>query len=186
MTELIRNPLILDRVADEVAEAFNDDMMMMNESVLTESRYLQACIKESLRLHSPGTLSVPHRAIERCEIGNYVIPKDSIVLVNVGAVGLDPDTWKDADMFNPDRFLESKIDFRGSHFEFIPFSSGRRMCPGYNVALKNMQIIVASLVHYFNWNLPDGMDVSAIDRSEKFDGLLKMEKPLHLIPMCKT
>lgn len=93
-----------------------------------------ACIKETLRIHISGPFLIPHRAIETCKIGNYVIPKDSMVLVNTWATGQEPDSWKDADVFNPDRFLGSKIDFRGTHFDFIPFSAGRRMCPGINVA----------------------------------------------------
>lgn len=187
MADLIKNPRILRRVQDEVAEAFDDDMMVKSESILTESRYLRACIKETLRVHNPGPLLLPHRAIEASKIDNYVIPEDSIVLVNASAIRLETGRWDDADVFNPDRFVDSKIDFRGSthDFEFIPFGAGRRMCPGFNMGGKNIQIVVASLVHCFEWSLPDGMDLDTIDMAEKFEGLLKKEKPLRLIPKSR-
>ncbi|KAL8049711.1 hypothetical protein ABFX02_06G037100 [Erythranthe guttata] len=186
MVELIKNPHILRRVRDEIASAFEgDDHTLIDESVLSDSHYFQACIKETLRLHIPGPLLMPRRAIETCKIDDYVIPKDSVVLVNAWAISMDPDTWKDATSFNPDRFLESKIDFRGNHFEYIPFGSGRRMCPGFNLALKDIQIVVASLVHYFDWSLPNGMDPTQIDMADKFGTVLKKETPLLLIPSLK-
>ncbi|KAL7146376.1 hypothetical protein ABFS83_06G036700 [Erythranthe nasuta] len=184
MVELIKNRHVLHRLESEVAKAFEfgDEI---DESVLSESQYFQACIKETLRLHIPGPFLMPHRAIETCTIDDYIIPKDSMVLVNAWAISMDPDTWKDATSFNPDRFLESNIDFRGNHFKFIPFSAGRRMCPGFNLALKNIQIVVASLVHYFDWSLPDLMDPTRIDTGEKFGTALKKETPFQLIPTLK-
>ncbi|KAL7107168.1 hypothetical protein ACP275_06G037300 [Erythranthe tilingii] len=159
MVELIKNRHVLHRLEGEVAKAFEfgDEI---DESILSESQYFQACIKETLRLHIPGPFLMPHRS-------------DSMVLVNAWAISMDPDTWKDATIFNPDR---------GNHFEFIPFSAGRRMCPGFNLALKNIQIVVASLVHYFDWSLPDEMDPTRIDMAEKFGTALKKETPLQLIP----
>ncbi|EYU33145.1 hypothetical protein MIMGU_mgv1a024173mg, partial [Erythranthe guttata] len=183
MAELIKNPDILRRVVEEVAKAFEGDMLI-DEAVLTESKYLQACIKETLRFHMPGPFLVPHRAIEKCKIHDYVIPKDSVVLVNTWDISLDPEYWKDASSFNPDRFLtgDSKIDFRGAHFEYTPFGAGRRMCPGFNLAFKSIQIVVASLVHYFDWSLPNGMDPTRIDTDSVFGTVLKKKKPLLLIP----
>lgn len=185
MVELMRHPHVLHKVHDEIAKAFEGDTLI-NETVLSESHYFQACIKETLRFHTPGPFLVPHRAIETCKIDNYVIPKDCMVLVNAWAISLEPNNWKNATSFNPDRFLHSKIDFRSTdNFEFIPFSAGRRMCPGWNVGLKNIQLLVASLVHYFHWSLPDGINPTKIDASDIYGTTLKKEKPLCLIPRLR-
>ncbi|KAL8557625.1 hypothetical protein ACS0TY_004904 [Phlomoides rotata] len=182
MVELIRHPQILDRVRDEVAKVFEGNTQI-NESILTESHYLQACIKETLRIHIPGPFLVPHRAIQTCKIDNYVIPKDCVVLVNAWAINMEPNRWKDPTIFNPDRFINSKIDFRSTDdFEFIAFGAGRRMCPGLNLGIKNVQMLVTSLVHHFDWSLSDGSDPINIDTNDKFGTVLRKEKPLCLIP----
>lgn len=182
MVELIRNPEMMRRVVDEIEGAFEGDMVI-KESVLSESEYLQACIKETLRLHIPGPLLVPHRAIETCKIEKYAIPKDSMVVVNGWAISMDPESWKDPERFDPDRFVrDPNIDFRGTHFEYIPFGAGRRMCPGFNLAFKNVQIVVASLLHYFDWTLPGAADPAQMDTADRFGTVLKKETPLLLIP----
>ncbi|KAL8544484.1 hypothetical protein ACS0TY_004881 [Phlomoides rotata] len=185
MVELIRHPQILHRVRDEIAMAFEGGTRI-NESILTESHYLQACIKETLRIHIPGPFLVPHRAIETCKIDSYVIPKDCIVLVNAWAINMEPSSWKDATIFNPDRFINSKINFKSTDdFNFLSFSAGSRMCPGHNFGIKNIQLLVGSLVHHFEWSLSDGSDPINIDTNDKFGTVLKKEKPLHLIPCVR-
>ncbi|KAK6155763.1 hypothetical protein DH2020_010011 [Rehmannia glutinosa] len=182
MAELIKNKEILHQVRNEIANKAIIEGNKLNESLLSECQYFQSCIKETLRLHIPGPFAVPHRATETCKINNYTIPKDSIVLVNGWAIQMDPNNWEDPTSFKPERFLNSTIDSRGAHFEYIPFSAGSRMCPGQNVALKGVQLVVASLVHYFDWSLPNGKDPSKLDLSDKFGTTLKKDKPLYLIP----
>ncbi|KAK4479997.1 hypothetical protein RD792_013054 [Penstemon davidsonii] len=105
-----------------------------------------------------------------------------MILVNAWAIQVDPNNWKEAVVFKPERFLDSKIDFRGTHFEFIPFSAGQRMCPGFNMGFRNIQLVVACLVHYFDWSLPNGLAPNKLDTNDKFVTTLKREKPLCLIP----
>ncbi|KAK6155761.1 hypothetical protein DH2020_010009 [Rehmannia glutinosa] len=183
MAELIKNQEILYQVRKEIANKAIIEGNKLNESLLSECQFFQACIKETLRLHIPGPFAVPHRATETCVVNNYTIPKDSIVLVNGWAIQTDPNNWgEDATSFKPERFLNSIIDSKGTHFEYIPFSAGSRMCPGQNVALKGVQLVVASLLHYFDWSLPNGKDPSKLDLSDRFGTTLKKDKPLHLIP----
>ncbi|KAK6135307.1 hypothetical protein DH2020_030949 [Rehmannia glutinosa] len=146
---------------------------------------LTACIKETLRLHIPGPFSLPRQATETCKVNNFTIPKDSIVLVNAWAIQTDPNIWEDGTSFKPERFINSKIDFKGAHFDFIPFGAGQRMCPGSNAAIKGVQLVVASLVHYFDWSLPNGEDFSKLDLSDRFGTTLKKDKPLCLVPRVR-
>ncbi|KAK6153493.1 hypothetical protein DH2020_013132 [Rehmannia glutinosa] len=179
IVELMRNQEMLTKVRDEIAQAIEGDEL--NETLLSQCHYFQACIKETLRLHVPAPMLVPHRAIETCKVNNYVIPKDSMVLVNAWAIAQDPNYWEDASSFKPERFLDSKIGYRGTHFEYLPFGTGLRMCPGSAVAFKNIQMLVGSLLHYFDWSLPNGADPTTIDTNEKYFTTLKKEKPLLLI-----
>ncbi|KAI8548070.1 hypothetical protein RHMOL_Rhmol07G0243900 [Rhododendron molle] len=60
----------------------------------------------------------------------YHIRKETQILVNVWAIGRDPKIWETPLESRPERFLEPNIvDYKGHHFEFIPFGSGRRTCP---------------------------------------------------------
>ncbi|KAL0341079.1 UNVERIFIED_CONTAM: Corytuberine synthase [Sesamum radiatum] len=185
MAELIKNQDIFLRLREEIGQAIKPNSTTLDESILSRCEYFQACINETLRLHIPGPFLVPHQALENCNLNNYLIPKDSIVLVNAWAIHLDPNNWEDAASFKPDRFLDSKIDFLGSCFEFIPFSSGRRMCPGFHMGFRNILLVVASLVYYFDWSLPGGEDLRNLDMTDKFCTTLKREKPLYLVPRLR-
>ncbi|KAH6765077.1 hypothetical protein C2S52_014108 [Perilla frutescens var. hirtella] len=180
IVELMRNQELLSRVHQEIAETVEGDEL--NESLLSECHYFQACIKETLRLHVPAPMLVPHRAIQSCKLNNYIIPKDSMMLVNAWAIARNPEYWEDATTFKPERFFDSNIGYRGANFEYLPFGTGLRMCPGSTVAFKNIQMLVGSLLHYFDWSLPNGEDLTKIDMSEKYVTTLKREKPLLLIP----
>lgn len=92
MAELIKNPESMEKVVEELEGiVLNQDSV--KESNLLKLSYLQACIKETLRLHPPAPLLLPHRASETCQVMNYRIPKDAQVLVNVWAIGRDPSIW---------------------------------------------------------------------------------------------
>ncbi|KAL7249124.1 hypothetical protein ACSBR1_011317 [Camellia fascicularis] len=88
---------------------------------------------ETLRLHPSAPLLVPRESSEQCTINGYDIPAKTKVIVNAWAIGQDPKYWNEAEKFDPERFLDSEIDFKGRDFEFIPFGAGRRICPGYRL-----------------------------------------------------
>ncbi|MQL41643.1 cytochrome P450, partial [Escherichia coli] len=100
------------------------------------------------------------------KINGYDIPAKSKVLINVWAIGRDPKCWTEAESFHPERFLNSSLDFKGSDYEFIPFGSGRRMCPGITFATPNMELPLAQLLYHFDWKLPNGMKSEELDMIE--------------------
>ncbi|KAL6348781.1 hypothetical protein AAG906_033437 [Vitis piasezkii] len=180
MAELIRSPESLKKIREELTTEINQNML--KDSDLRKLPYLQACLKETLRLHPPGPFLLPHRAVESCKVMSYTIPKDAQVLVNAWAIGRDPMSWEDPLVFKPERFLNSTVDFQGNNFEFIPFSSGRRICPGLPMAVKLIPLVLASWIHFFDWSLPNGGDPKDIDMSEKYSANIRKEQPLLLIP----
>ncbi|KAM3687182.1 hypothetical protein ACB098_10G060900 [Castanea mollissima] len=183
MAELIKNLESMKKVREELAREIKQDVI--KEFHLPQLNYLQASVKETLRLHPPAPLLLPHRAIESYQVTSYTIPKDSQVLVNVWAIGRDPLYWEDPLVFKPERFLNSALDFKGNDFEFLPFSAGRRICPGLPMAAKVVPLVLASLIHFFDWSLPHGYDPEKLDMSEKFGVTLKKEQPLYLIPKVR-
>ncbi|KAJ6712420.1 CYTOCHROME P450 FAMILY 76 SUBFAMILY C POLYPEPTIDE 5-RELATED [Salix purpurea] len=186
MAELIKNPRCLQKVQEEIAGVINMNRDTgFKESHLPQLPYLQACIKETLRLHPPGPFLLPHRAIDSCQVMNYTIPKNTQVLVNYWAIGRDPKSWEEPVVFNPERFLSSNLDFKGNDFEFIPFGSGRRICPGLPMAAKHVALIIAYLIIFFDWSLPCGKNPVDLDMSESYGLTLRKEQPLLLVPTSK-
>ncbi|KAK4365322.1 hypothetical protein RND71_016680 [Anisodus tanguticus] len=127
MAELIKNVESMKKVQDELETKLSESDYP-KESQLLQMSYVQACVKETLRLHPPAPLLLPHHAIETCQVINYTIPKDAQILVNVWAIGRDPLIWEEPEMFRPQRFLSSGMDFKGNDFEFLPSGTGRRIC----------------------------------------------------------
>ncbi|KAJ8752960.1 hypothetical protein K2173_008695 [Erythroxylum novogranatense] len=183
MAELIKNKQVMKRVRQELEEEqINGNAL--KESQISQLPYLSACVKETLRLHPPAPLLLPHRAIEDCKVMNYEIPRDTQLFVNVWAIGRDPHAWgEDPLSFRPERFLGSTdLDFKGQNYEFLPFGAGRRICPGLPMAAKQVQLILACMIRSFDWSLPNGEDHSKLDMSEKFGVTLQKEQPLLLVP----
>ncbi|KAF8380318.1 hypothetical protein HHK36_027800 [Tetracentron sinense] len=125
------------------------------------------------------------RICATCQVMNYTIPKDSQVIVNVWAMGRDPAIWEDPLTFKPERFLNSDLDFKGNDFEFVPFGGGRRICPGLPMAVRQIHLTLASLIHKFEWSLPHNMQPNQLDMNEKFGLTLQKEHPLLLIPKLR-
>jgi len=165
MTELVRNPEVLKKLQEEVRGIVNRDSMI-NEEDLSKMSYLKAVIKEILRLHPPAPLLVPRESMQACQIQGYEIPVHARVIVNAWALGRDPDSWEAPEEFRPERFLGSNIDFKGHDFQFIPFGAGRRFCPGMQFAVSNLELAIANLVHLFDWELPEGMQIEDLDMTE--------------------
>nr|GMD80209.1 cytochrome P450 CYP82D47-like [Ipomoea batatas] len=163
---LLDNNNVLDKIRAEI-EIHVGRERHVNQSDLSNLTYLQAVIKETLRLYPIGPLLLPHESIDDCMVNGYCIPKGTPVLVNISKAHRDPDFWSDPDVFRPERFMSEnkKIDVRGNHFELIPFGSGRRMCPGISLALRVLELALANFIHSFDFkrisNEPIDMTESA-------------------------
>ncbi|KAF9616459.1 hypothetical protein IFM89_029756 [Coptis chinensis] len=166
----------------ELKEKINKDAPI-EESDIARLPYLQAIVKETMRLHPPAPLLVPHKAECDVDICGFTVPRHAQVLVNAWAISRDPEMWINPTMFFPDRFSGSTIDFKGRDFEFIPFGAGRRICPGLPLAFRMVHLMLASLLHSFGWELEDGVKPKDIDMEEKFGLTLQKAKPLYAIPI---
>ncbi|XP_015166757.1 probable (S)-N-methylcoclaurine 3'-hydroxylase isozyme 2 [Solanum tuberosum] len=98
-------------------------------------------------------------------------------------LGVTQTVWEDALSLKPEQFLDSNEDFRGQDFGIIPFGAGRTICPGLGFARQEIHLILTSLIHYFEWSVPNGKDPMQLDMEDKFGVTLHKEKPLLIVPM---
>lgn len=157
MSELIRHPLVMKRLQEEISNVVLHGEFV-EESHLSKLAYLDMVVKEGMRLHPAAPLLVHHESMEDIVIDGYHIQKQSRIIVNIWGIGRDPKIWSEnVEEFLPERFIGSGIDLRGNNFQLLPFGSGRRICPGMHLGLINVKLVVAQLVHSFDWELPFGI-----------------------------
>lgn len=147
---LLRNPLVLKKVKEELKIQIGEKRFI-NESDINKLIYLQAIVKETLRLYPPGPLSAPREFTEDCNLGGYHIKKGTRLITNLWKIHTDPSIWPNPLEFKPERFLTTHkdIDVKGQDFELLPFGSGRRICPGISFGLHMIYLILANFLHSF-------------------------------------
>ncbi|XP_037436043.1 trimethyltridecatetraene synthase-like [Triticum dicoccoides] len=182
MSELLRRPDVAAAATDELDRVVGRGRWV-EERDLAHLPYIDAVVKETLRLHPVGPLLVPHMARENTLVAGYDVPAGTRLLVNVWAIARDPTSWPDRpDEFRPERFAGSAVDVRGQHFELLPFGAGRRMCPAYGLALKVIGTGLANLLHGFAWRLPDGVSPEDVSMEELFGLSTRKKVPLIAVP----
>ncbi|CAN1234301.1 Flavonoid 3'-monooxygenase [Linum perenne] len=188
VAELIRHPKILAQLQAELDTVVGRDRLV-GELDIPNLPYLNAVVKEIFRLHPPTPLSLPRMAGQSCEINGYHIPKGATLLVNVWAIGRDPEVWSDPLRFDPGRFLpggeKPGVGVKGSDFELIPFGAGRRICSGMSLGLRTVQLMTAVLAHGFDWELGDGVAVEKLNMDEVFGISLQRAVPLVVHPKAR-
>ncbi|KAL6317976.1 hypothetical protein AAG906_031027 [Vitis piasezkii] len=122
---------------------------LVNEQDISKLVYLQAIVKETLRLYPPAALGGPRQFTEDCTLGGYHVSKGTRLILNLSKIQKDPRIWMSPTEFQPERFLTTHkdLDPRGKHFEFIPFGAGRRACPGIAFALQMLHLTLANFLH---------------------------------------
>jgi len=181
MSELIRNPIIMKKVQEEVRRVVGHKANV-EESDVNKMHYLKCVIKETLRVHPSGPLMAPRVTRSGVKLKGYDIPTKTTVYINTWAMQRDPKFWKSPEEFIPERFENSEVDFKGQeNFPFIPFGFGRRGCPGVSFAITSVEYMLASLLYWFDWKLPE-TSTQNIDMNERFGLVVSKKVPLHLKP----
>ncbi|NP_001289203.1 beta-amyrin 24-hydroxylase-like [Cicer arietinum] len=186
LAELIRNPQVFKKAREEIDSVVGKERLV-KESDIPNLPYLQAVVKETLRLHPPTPIFA-REAIRSCQVDGYDIPEHSKIFINAWAIGRDPNYWDNPLVYDPERFLlsddpsKSKIDVRGQYYQLLPFGSGRRSCPGASLALLVIQATLASLVQCYDWVVNDGKS-NEIDMSEVGRVTVFLAKPLKCKPV---
>lgn len=187
LAELMRRPHLMRKLQAEVRSAVPQGREIINEVDLSNMAYLSAVIKETLRLHPLAPLLAPHHTMDDCNIDGYMVPAGTRVFVNVWAIGRDSKTWENAEEYVPERFIDdAHVNFKGNDFQFLPFGAGRRICPGINLAIANVELMLANLMYHFDWELPLGVESKDIDMTEIFGLTVRRKEKLLLIPKLRV
>ncbi|XP_065879869.1 cytochrome P450 77A1-like [Euphorbia lathyris] len=177
--ELVLNQDIQEKLYGEIVETVGKKGLI-NEDDVDKMPYLNAVVKESLRLHSPAHFTLSHAATEETELGGYKIPTNVNVEFYIEWMTEDPDLWKDPEVFRPERFLDGDgvdVDMTGTKgkVKMLPFGAGRRTCPGLALGLLHVNLMLARMVQAFKW-VPDPRFPP--DPREIFSFTVVMKNPL--------
>jgi cytochrome P450 len=188
MTELVRSPAAMAKAQAEVREAFKGKSTITEDDIdRAELSYLKLVIKETLRMHSHLPFLIPRRCRKTCRVMGYDIPEGTTVLINIWAICRDPKYWDDdPEEFKPERFKNKSMEYKGTNYEYLPFGSGRRMCPGSNLGLANINLALVSLLYHFDWKLRDGVEPKDVDVREAVGIIANKRTSLVLRPVTRV
>ncbi|CAN1233762.1 Cytochrome P450 CYP82J17 [Linum perenne] len=172
LSNLLNHKQVLKLAQQEIDDKVGTDRWV-DDSDIENLAYLGAVIKETLRMYPPGPLSVPREASEDITIKGYHVPKGTRFFANFWKLHRDPKVWSNPDEYKPERFLTV-----GQQFEYLPFGSGRRGCPGINFGMQVTKLTLARLLQGFDWDTPEGKPV---DMTEGMGIALPKANPLEVV-----
>ncbi|XP_012831740.1 PREDICTED: cytochrome P450 81E8-like [Erythranthe guttata] len=178
---LLDNPETLKKAQSEIDARVGFDRLI-TETDVAALPYLRHVVLETLRLHPPVSILMPHRSSAECTVGGFRIPANTILLVNIWDIHHNPEIWPDPEEFRPERF-EGFDGKKELGFRFFPFGSGRRACPGENLGISNIGLGLGSLIQCFDWEKIGEIDMSegAGTTTPKVQPLTARCKPRHFL-----
>ncbi|KAI3776485.1 hypothetical protein L1987_46270 [Smallanthus sonchifolius] len=157
ISELINHPNIMKKAVEEIDHVVGKKKLLL-ESDIPNLLYLQAIFKEMLHLHP------------------------SLPFINMWALS---SYWESPLEFRPERFQKKQLDVRGQHFEFLPFGSGRRMCPGTSLDLKMVHATLGAMIQCFEWKAGEDGNLTSVDMNEGIGFNLPRANPLVCVPVAR-
>uniref|UniRef100_H0VG30 Cytochrome P450 family 24 subfamily A member 1 n=1 Tax=Cavia porcellus TaxID=10141 RepID=H0VG30_CAVPO len=155
---LSRNPQVQQKLLEEIQSVLPENQMPQAED-LKKMPYLKACLKESMRL----TPSVPFttRTLDKATVlGEYALPKGTVLMLNTYVLGSDEDNFEDSGQFRPERWLQTKKKI--NPFAHLPFGIGKRMCIGRRLAELQLHLAVCWVVRRYNIVATDNQPVEML------------------------
>ncbi|KAI8712522.1 hypothetical protein NCS52_01350600 [Fusarium sp. LHS14.1] len=167
--QLIRTPRAMTLLREEVDAALEPDEVIAPYDKVKHLPYLRACLDESLRLFPLTTHGLPRKTPpDGLNVMGHYVPGNTTVSISALVAHRDESVFHDADQYIPERFLGEK----GKELQssFIAFSAGSRGCIGRNISYLEQTVLIASLVHRYEFELPRGFE---LQREETMNHLLK-------------
>ncbi|KAI1278131.1 Cytochrome P450 2J2 [Halotydeus destructor] len=123
-------------------------------------------------------INLPHIASRDTDICGYTIPKGYHIYVNFFAIHNDPNYWDEPETFKVERFLTPEGNKLVKHEAFMPFSTGRRSCPGEPLAQVELFVYLVMTLQRYKIQPPDGVELSL---QGDIAGFAWVPKNLHLV-----
>ncbi|KAG2320356.1 hypothetical protein Bca52824_013569 [Brassica carinata] len=181
MAEVIKQPRVMRKIQEELDNVVGS-YRMVNESDLVHLNYLRCVVRETFRMHPAGPFLIPHESVRPTTINGYYIPAKTRVFINTHGLGRNTSIWTtDIDEFRPERHLpvdgSGRVEIsHGPDYKILPFSAGKRKCPGAPLGVTMMLMALARLFHCFDWATPEN-----IDTVEVYGMTMPKAKPLWAI-----
>ncbi|KAK4364176.1 hypothetical protein RND71_015534 [Anisodus tanguticus] len=182
MAEVIKHPRVLKKIQEELDIVVGSDRMV-TESDLIHLKYLRCVVRETFRMHPAGPFLIPHESTSDTHINGYYIPAKTRVFINTHGLGRNTKIWDNIDEFRPERHLPNDDITRveishGLDFKILPFSAGKRKCPGAPLGVKLVLMALARLFHCYDWSPPDGVRPEDIETNEVYGMTMPKAEPL--------
>ncbi|XP_043929996.1 cytochrome P450 2D15-like [Protopterus annectens] len=169
-------PDIQRKVHEEIDSVLGKEKKPTSEDRINMP-YTDAVIHETLRYGNIAPTSLPHRAFRDTEVLGYFIPKGTTVFVNLSSALFDETIWEKPYEFIPEHFLSTDGQVI-KHEAFIPFSMGRRICLGEQLAKTELFIFFTSLMQCFKIKLPEG------EPAPSLEGVVALTRSPHPYKIC--
>ncbi|VUC20276.1 unnamed protein product [Clonostachys rosea] len=167
---LLKHPQHLETLRKELDGVLEPHEVIAPYDKVKDLPFLRAVIDESLRVIPPTSAGLPRRTPkEGASILGEWIPGDTSVNMTIYAAHRDPEIFPVPEVFNPHRWMDPD-DRRRMEPNFIPFSTGSRGCLGRNISYLEQIMLLASLVHRYEFALPSPSFV--VPRFEAFNMVL--------------
>ncbi|XP_038659047.1 1,25-dihydroxyvitamin D(3) 24-hydroxylase, mitochondrial isoform X1 [Scyliorhinus canicula] len=139
---LSRNPKAQDKLNEEIRHVLSKDQAPTADDI-KKMPYLKACLKESMRI-TPSVPFTSRTLDEETVLGDYLLPKGTILMINSHVLGWNEDYFDEGMQFKPERWLQDKHTI--NPFAHVPFGVGKRMCIGRRLAELQLQLALCWLV----------------------------------------
>ncbi|XP_034490349.1 cytochrome P450 306a1 [Drosophila innubila] len=148
-------------------QRLQDELQQLSElptlSELDSIVYLRACLSEVQRIRSVVPLGIPHGVERDITVGDYFLERGSMILILQWAIHMNPEVWPEPEQFRPERFINANGEYTVPA-QFIPFQTGKRMCPGDELARMMLTLFTGRILRRFHVQL-----------STKEDGQVSMD-----------
>lgn len=163
--ELLRNPEVMERVVAEVDEVAARGGGEVTYHDLRGVPWLEAAIKETLRLHPPLILLL-RKAMVDVEVGGHRIAAGKLVGASPAVSNRIPEAFEEADEFRPERYIDPRSEDLDNPWNWIPFGAGRHRCVGAAFAMMQLKAVFCRLLADWSFEMAQPPETYRNDHSK--------------------
>ena len=162
LIELLQNPVSMEKVVAEQDQMVREEITYQG---LREIPWLEASLKEALRLHPPLILLM-RKVMQNFQFGEFEIQSGNLVGASPAVSNRLPEAFERPDEFVPDRYIDPNQDDLDNPWNWIPFGAGRHRCIGANFAMMQLKTIFCFLFRDWEFGMAQSADSYENDHSK--------------------